>query len=211
MLEARSEGASRFVHRCYQLSRLASPNGSVSVKCPLTGGQSRPVTGVGLAQAASSRFAASIFQCLNAVGRAWRFLEFTYSVHQDRAGTRWAARNPVSPQRHQCGLVLQKRSRHGSSGSASHCVEFVAGHIDVQSDQRRMNLETVERLLQRQAELEGAMMQPGGAPVTQEHELQAVKRKLGAMTSGILNGPTSARALRCSLADFAATRRCADD
>ena len=63
-------------------------------------------------------------------------------------------------------------------------------------------LDTVEELLQRQAELEGAMKQPGGARVTEEHELQAVKRKLGAMTSGTSEAP-SARALRCSLADFA--------
>jgi hypothetical protein len=66
-------------------------------------------------------------------------------------------------------------------------------------------LETVEELLQRQAELEGAMKQPGGARVTEEHELQSVKRKLCAMTSGTLNDPPSARALRCSLADFAAS------
>jgi hypothetical protein len=66
-------------------------------------------------------------------------------------------------------------------------------------------LETVEELLQRQAELEGAMKQPGGARITVEHELQAVKRKLGALASGTLNDPPSARALRCSLADFAAS------
>lgn len=75
-------------------------------------------------------------------------------------------------------------------------------------------METVEDLLQRQAELENAMKQPGGARVTEEHELQEVKRKLESMTSGILNGPISARALRCSLADFAAAaapRRCAHD
>ena len=65
--------------------------------------------------------------------------------------------------------------------------------------------DTVEELLQRQAELEGALKQPGGARVTEEHELQAVKRKLGAMTSGTLDDPPSARALRCSLADFAAS------
>lgn len=65
-------------------------------------------------------------------------------------------------------------------------------------------METVEALLQRQAELENAMKQPGGARVTDEHELQEVKRKLGVMASGISAGPPSARALRCSLADFAA-------
>ena len=64
-------------------------------------------------------------------------------------------------------------------------------------------MDTVEVLLLRQAELESAMKQPGGARVTDEHELQEVKRKLGAMTSGILIGPPSALALRCSLADFA--------
>jgi hypothetical protein len=65
-------------------------------------------------------------------------------------------------------------------------------------------LESVEELMRRQAELEGAMKQPGGARVTDEHELQSVKRKIGAMTRapGILNGPYSARALRCSLADL---------
>jgi hypothetical protein len=72
-------------------------------------------------------------------------------------------------------------------------------------------LETVEGLLQRQAELESAMKQPGGARVTEEQELRAVKQKLGAMISGNSNRPPLARALRCSLADFApmaiATRR----
>jgi hypothetical protein len=66
-------------------------------------------------------------------------------------------------------------------------------------------LDTVEELLQRQSELESAMKQPGGARVTEEQELQAVKHKLGAMLSGTLNSPPSARALRCSLADFATT------
>jgi hypothetical protein len=65
-------------------------------------------------------------------------------------------------------------------------------------------LKTVEELVQRQAELESAMKQPGGARVTEEQELQAVKHKLGAMISGTLDTPPSARALRCSLADFAA-------
>jgi hypothetical protein len=66
-------------------------------------------------------------------------------------------------------------------------------------------LECVEKLLKRQTELEGAMKQPGGARVTEERELQDVKRKLDAMASGILNVPPSMLALRCSLADFAAT------
>jgi hypothetical protein len=66
---------------------------------------------------------------------------------------------------------------------------------------RRMNLETVDQLLQRQAELESAMRQLGGARITEEQELQLVKRKLAAISERSA-AKASAIALRCSLADF---------
>jgi len=63
-------------------------------------------------------------------------------------------------------------------------------------------LDTVEQLRRRELELENAMKQPGGAPVTQEHELQAVRRKLEALNTGTLSDTQTLRVLRCSLADF---------
>jgi len=63
-------------------------------------------------------------------------------------------------------------------------------------------LETVEQLQRREMELENAMKQPGGARVTQEQELQAVRRKLQALASTSLSDTQTLRVLRCSLGDF---------
>jgi hypothetical protein len=65
-------------------------------------------------------------------------------------------------------------------------------------------LETIEQLRRRELELEIAMKQPGGARVTQEHELQAVRRKLEALSPVALSDTQTLRVLRCSLADFIA-------
>jgi hypothetical protein len=56
-------------------------------------------------------------------------------------------------------------------------------------------IDEASELTKRQAELESAMKQPGGARVIEEQELREVKRKLGTLT-------LSSRAARCSLADF---------
>ena len=66
------------------------------------------------------------------------------------------------------------------------------------------HLETIEQLRRRELELENAMKQPGGARVIQEHELQAVRQKLEALNAVTLSDTQTARALRCSLADFLA-------
>lgn len=57
------------------------------------------------------------------------------------------------------------------------------------------SIDEASELNKRQAELESLMKQPGGARVTEEKELQDVKRKLGTLA-------LSARAARCSLADL---------
>jgi hypothetical protein len=63
-------------------------------------------------------------------------------------------------------------------------------------------IDEASELTKRQAELESLMKQPGGARVTEEKELQDVKRKLGTLT-------LSARAARCSLADLGVEARAA--
>jgi hypothetical protein len=68
-------------------------------------------------------------------------------------------------------------------------------------------LETLEELQRREAELENAMKQPGGARVTEEQELQLVKGKLAALTDGSVTGRYSVQALRCSLTDTIEPRR----
>lgn len=68
-------------------------------------------------------------------------------------------------------------------------------------------LETIEQLRRRELELENAMKQPGGARVTQEHELQAVRRKLEALGPLTLSDTQTLRVLRCSFADFIAPER----
>lgn len=67
---------------------------------------------------------------------------------------------------------------------------------------RMIPLETIEQLRRRELELENAMKQPGGARVTQEHELQAVRRKLESLSPVTLSDTQSLRVLRCSFADF---------
>jgi hypothetical protein len=71
---------------------------------------------------------------------------------------------------------------------------------------RRFSLDTIEQLRRRELELEDAMKQPGGARVTQEHELQVVRRKLEALELDTLtlSDTQTLRVLRCSLADFCA-------
>lgn len=64
-------------------------------------------------------------------------------------------------------------------------------------------METVEQLRRRESELANALKQPGGARVTQEQELQAVRRKLQALVGTSLSDTQTLRVLRCSLADFA--------
>jgi hypothetical protein len=53
----------------------------------------------------------------------------------------------------------------------------------------------IAELANREAELESLMKRRGGARITQEQELHAVKRKLGTLT-------LSARAARSSIADL---------
>lgn len=60
-------------------------------------------------------------------------------------------------------------------------------------------VDEASELTKRQAELEFAMKQPGGARVIEEKELREVKRKLGTLT-------LSSRASRCSLADLSSVR-----
>ncbi|HLW23813.1 MAG TPA: hypothetical protein VKT22_05555 [Steroidobacteraceae bacterium] len=64
-------------------------------------------------------------------------------------------------------------------------------------------METLEQLRRREIELVNAMKQPGGARIIQEKELEAVRRKLEALTTTSLSDTQTLRVLRCSLADFA--------
>jgi hypothetical protein len=58
------------------------------------------------------------------------------------------------------------------------------------------------QLIKRQKELEEAMKRVGGARVTEEQELHAVRHKLGAINAAGPTADAASRALRCSLADF---------
>src|SRR5208337_961984 len=97
--------------------------------------------------------------------------------------------------------ILQKRKAHvdsgicitpSSTGSNSYCPRRLGTSEDGP-------LDTVEQLRRRELELENAMKQPGGARVTQEHELQAVRRKLEALNTAALSDTQTLRVLRCSL------------
>ena len=59
------------------------------------------------------------------------------------------------------------------------------------------------RLLERQKELEAAMKGLGGARVVEEQELRVVKNRLQALNEAARTADGTARAARCSLADFA--------
>jgi hypothetical protein len=65
------------------------------------------------------------------------------------------------------------------------------------------NVNERAQLLQRQRELETAMKQQGGARVTDEQELHTVRRRLRALHEAARIADGTARAARCSLADFA--------
>ena len=58
-------------------------------------------------------------------------------------------------------------------------------------------------LIERQKELEEAMKRLGGARVTEEQELHAIRQKLRANNEVMLTPADALRAMRCSLADFA--------
>jgi hypothetical protein len=96
--------------------------------------------------------------------------------------------------------ALMQRIARGASRPA----KFIPRHIGLRDYQQRSftPLDTVDEaseLTKRQAELEFAMKQPGGARVIEEKELREVKRKLGTLT-------LSSRASRCSLADLSGVR-----
>ncbi len=110
----------------------------------------------------------------------------------------------VSEWRQDAPQFLQKGKAHVDSGicvtpSSTSSTSYCRRRLGTSEDGP---LDTVEQLRSRELELENAMKQPGGARVTQEHELQSVRRKLVALNTATLSDTQNLRVLRCSLADF---------
>jgi hypothetical protein len=80
-----------------------------------------------------------------------------------------------------CGGLTREIARATSRRAAFNGGHIGRGHSDDGGDQLDIVDETSE-LTKRQAELESAMKQPGGARVIEERELRDVKRKLGTLT-----------------------------
>ena len=114
----------------------------------------------------------------------------------------------VSAWRQDVPQILQEGEAHVDSGicitpSGTSSTPYCRRRLGTSEDGP---LDTVEQLRRRELELENAMKQPGGARVTQEHELQAVRRKLEALNTATLSDTQTHRVLRCSLADFIETK-----
>jgi hypothetical protein len=80
-------------------------------------------------------------------------------------------------------------------GVGSRCYSVASRHIvgheePIESGERMKSVNELLELFTRQAELEKAMRQPGGARVTEEQELLAVKRKLAKLPEAMGIAPT---------------------
>jgi hypothetical protein len=78
------------------------------------------------------------------------------------------------------------------SAAARHIVGSVRNTFGLNQDERMKPVNELLELITRQAELEKAMRKPGGARVTEERELLAVRRKLAILPEGMAVSATSA-------------------